>query len=254
MAQKSKTEKPGEPELLILGKGKMVVWDKGKLVEHPLVPPAKLLKHVLEAADETRRWIQLLRIEGQVGAAPDGPASWAGRAALSEARRAAAKLVRAMRREFGDMHDPRRCIVQHMNLSVEQNVVGHCLFAAAEAIADWLAPLDDPGNGPMPELPQALYGRFMFASEKLLEIVDEVRPDGTHGPDKTSDDLVDTKEVAKLLHLSPDSVRKYRKDWPAPDVQGKGRAPNKWSYARLRPTLAKQFPDHDLPQRLSARD
>ncbi len=75
-----------------------------------------------------------------------------------------------------------------------------------------------------------------------LEIVKPAPPS-----DSYLDDLVNTKQIAKLVHLSPETMRTYRSDWPTPDVSHSGRSAAKWSYRRLLSTLKEQFPDTNFP-------
>ena len=61
------------------------------------------------------------------------------------------------------------------------------------------------------------------------------------------DDLVTRPEVAKLVHLAPDTLRSYKRDWGDPFVKSRGKSPAKWSYSQILPVLKKQFPDRTLP-------
>ncbi len=76
----------------------------------------------------------------------------------------------------------------------------------------------------------------------------EIEPEDP--PNGLPSDLIGMAGVAKLVHLEKSSVRRYRKGWPIPDIQARGRAEAKWSYRRLLPVLKGQFSDRTLPSEL----
>ncbi len=60
-------------------------------------------------------------------------------------------------------------------------------------------------------------------------------------------DFVTREQVAKHVHLSKETLRKYQKAWGKPDVKGSGTNPHRWSYRRIVSTLREQFPQVDFP-------
>ena len=82
---------------------------------------------------------------------------------------------------------------------------------------------------------------------RCVGVLDRLWALGVGEADDLPTDLVDMEWVAKRVGLIPTSMRTYRDQWPEPNTGGKGRAPLKWSYAKLRPFLEKQFPDQKWP-------
>lgn len=54
--------------------------------------------------------------------------------------------------------------------------------------------------------------------------------------------LVSAKQVAKLLHLQVNSLKRYRVEWPDPVVPHSGRQSAHYDWRELRPVLIRQFP------------
>jgi len=65
------------------------------------------------------------------------------------------------------------------------------------------------------------------------------------------DDMIDMATVAKLVHLEATSLRTFRREWPKPDIAGRGRSPAKWFYQRLLPVLKRAVSRHFLPVTLA---